>query len=131
MTDFRSKNTHSNYYACILISYVSSRAVSARYLVSLFFILLQAAQQRFGAHCFLTDHHLTGWQDIGAGVRARFTGRRTDTSLADTESDLAIAADGIHSVARQTRHPHKGAPDSIVSRQILTVMAEHDSNQRW
>jgi 2-polyprenyl-6-methoxyphenol hydroxylase-like FAD-dependent oxidoreductase len=64
-------------------------------------------------------------------VRARFTDRRTDTSLADAEGDLVIAADGIHSVARQTRYPHEGPPNSIVSYQIFTVMAEHDSNQRW
>jgi 2-polyprenyl-6-methoxyphenol hydroxylase-like FAD-dependent oxidoreductase len=73
-------------------------------------ILLQAARQRLGADRVLTGHHLTGWQDSGSGVRARFIDKRTNTTLPDAEGDLLIGADGIHSIVRQTLYPNEGAP---------------------
>jgi 2-polyprenyl-6-methoxyphenol hydroxylase-like FAD-dependent oxidoreductase len=73
-------------------------------------ILLQAVRQRLGADRVLTGHHLTGWQDTGSGVRARFIDKRTNTMLPDAEGDLLIGADGIHSVVRQTLYPNEGPP---------------------
>jgi 2-polyprenyl-6-methoxyphenol hydroxylase-like FAD-dependent oxidoreductase len=73
-------------------------------------ILLEAARERLGAGRILTGHHLAGWDDTGTGVRARFVDRRTNVRLPDADGDLLIAADGIHSVARQILYPNEGAP---------------------
>ena len=73
-------------------------------------ILLQAARARLGPDRILTGHHLTGWEDTGTGVRARFIDRRTNVRLPDAEGDLLIGADGIHSVVRQTLYPDEGPP---------------------
>jgi 2-polyprenyl-6-methoxyphenol hydroxylase-like FAD-dependent oxidoreductase len=73
-------------------------------------ILLEAARERLGAGRILTGHHLAGWDDTGTGVRARFVDRRTTVRLPDADGDLLIAADGIHSVARQILYPNEGAP---------------------
>jgi 2-polyprenyl-6-methoxyphenol hydroxylase-like FAD-dependent oxidoreductase len=73
-------------------------------------ILLEAARNRLGAHRILTGHHLNGWEDTGTGVRARFVDKRTGARLPDVEGSLLIAADGIHSAARQTFYPNEGPP---------------------
>jgi 2-polyprenyl-6-methoxyphenol hydroxylase-like FAD-dependent oxidoreductase len=73
-------------------------------------ILLEAARARLGTHRIVTGHHLAAWEDTGTGVRAHFIDRRTNTRLADAEGDLLIAADGIHSVVRQTLYPNEGLP---------------------
>lgn len=73
-------------------------------------ILLQAARQRLGPHNVLTGHHLTAWEDTGDHVRAHFIDKRTNSSLPHATGDLLIAADGIHSVARQTLYPNEGPP---------------------
>jgi 2-polyprenyl-6-methoxyphenol hydroxylase-like FAD-dependent oxidoreductase len=73
-------------------------------------ILLEAVRERLGADHILTGHHLAGWEETGTGIRARFTDRRTGVPLPDAEGDLLLAADGIHSVARQTLYPNEGPP---------------------
>jgi 2-polyprenyl-6-methoxyphenol hydroxylase-like FAD-dependent oxidoreductase len=73
-------------------------------------ILLEAARERLGADHILTGHHLAGWEETGTGIRARFTDRRTNFRLPDAEGDLLLAADGIHSVVRQTLYPNEGPP---------------------
>jgi 2-polyprenyl-6-methoxyphenol hydroxylase-like FAD-dependent oxidoreductase len=73
-------------------------------------MLLEAVRNRLGPHRILTGHHLSGWEETQTGVRARFIDKRTNTRLPDAEGDLLIAADGIHSVARQTLYPNEGPP---------------------
>jgi 2-polyprenyl-6-methoxyphenol hydroxylase-like FAD-dependent oxidoreductase len=73
-------------------------------------ILLEAVRERLGEDRVLTGHHLTGWEDTGTGIRARFIDRGSNSRLADAEGDLLIAADGIHSVVRQTLYPGEGPP---------------------
>ncbi len=73
-------------------------------------ILLQAARARLGPDRILTGHHLVGWEDFGAGVRARFIDRGTNIRLPDAEGDLLIGADGIHSVVRRMLYPDEGPP---------------------
>jgi 2-polyprenyl-6-methoxyphenol hydroxylase-like FAD-dependent oxidoreductase len=73
-------------------------------------ILLQAARARLGPDRILTGHHLVGWEDFGAGVRARFIDRGTNIRLPDAEDDLLIGADGIHSVVRRMLYPDEGPP---------------------
>ena len=73
-------------------------------------ILLQAARDRLGPDRILTGHHLLGWEHTGAGVRARFVDKETGSRLPDADGDLLIAADGIHSVVRQTLYPNEGPP---------------------
>ena len=73
-------------------------------------ILLRAARERLGAERVLTGHRLTGWSESGRAVHARFTDSVTGDELPDAEGDLLIAADGIHSIVRQTLYPNEGAP---------------------
>ena len=56
-------------------------------------IFLRACQ-RAGVE-LLTDQHVTGYENAGAGARVRLAGGRVD------EAALVIAADGLHSTARQ------------------------------
>jgi len=77
---------------------------------ALHLILLDAVRSRLGPDHVHTGHHLAGWQDTGSFVRAHFIDRQTNTSLPDAEGDLLIAADGIHSVVRQTLYPAEGPP---------------------
>lgn len=73
-------------------------------------ILLRAAQERLGAGCIHTGHHLAGWQDTGTGVQARFADRRSGELRASVAGSLLVAADGIHSTARAALFPQEGAP---------------------
>jgi 5-methylphenazine-1-carboxylate 1-monooxygenase len=73
-------------------------------------ILLDAVRDRLGPRRILTGHHLSGWEETAAGVRARFIDKRTNARLQDAEGELLIAADGIHSVVRQTLYPNEGPP---------------------
>jgi 2-polyprenyl-6-methoxyphenol hydroxylase-like FAD-dependent oxidoreductase len=73
-------------------------------------ILLEAARERLGAQRILTGHHLAGWEETGAGVRAHFVDRRTNLRLLDAEGELLIGADGIHSVVRRMLYPNEGGP---------------------
>lgn len=102
-------------------------------------ILLEAVRARLGADCIQTGHHLTGWEGASAGITARFIDKATNAKLQDTQGDLLIAADGIHSAVRQTLYPNEGRPiwngailwrGTTTARPFLTgrstVMAGHE-----
>ena len=73
-------------------------------------ILLAAARERLGADRIVTGHHLAGWATTGRGVRARFVNRRSGAGVGETEGELLIGADGIHSAVRGTLYPDEGPP---------------------
>lgn len=73
-------------------------------------ILLDAVRQRLGAGCMRTGHHLSGWTETAAGVRAHFIDRRTGQPAGSADGSLLIAADGIHSAIRARLYPGEGPP---------------------
>jgi 5-methylphenazine-1-carboxylate 1-monooxygenase len=73
-------------------------------------ILLDAAIERLGRDNILTSHHLTGWSETAAGVRADFIDKASGQSAGQHEGRLLIAADGIHSAIRQKLYPQEGPP---------------------
>jgi 5-methylphenazine-1-carboxylate 1-monooxygenase len=73
-------------------------------------ILLDAAIERLGAENILTGHHLSDWTETANGIRARFVDKTTGQPAGDYEGSVLIAADGIHSAAREKLYPNEGAP---------------------
>ena len=72
-------------------------------------ILLEATIARLGADRVHTAHQLLRFQQTDQRVTAHFRDRRTGIEVA-IESAALIAADGIHSAARQQLHPEQGPP---------------------
>ncbi len=72
-------------------------------------ILYEAALATLGADRVHTGHHLTSFSTTDDAATARFTNRRTGAEHTVTGAAL-IAADGIHSAARQQLHPDQGPP---------------------
>src|SRR4051794_18184584 len=64
-------------------------------------ILLDAAIDRLGEDNILTSHHLSGWSETSGGIRAEFIDRSSGEPAGSYDGALLIAADGIHSAARQ------------------------------
>jgi 5-methylphenazine-1-carboxylate 1-monooxygenase len=73
-------------------------------------ILLDAAIERLGAASILTSHHLSGWSETSAGVRAEFIDKATGRPAGSHDGALLIAADGIHSAIREKLYPQEGPP---------------------
>src|SRR6516225_9315436 len=73
-------------------------------------ILLDAAIERLGRENILTSHHLTGWSETEAGVRAEFIDRATGKAAGSHDGALLIACDGIHSAVREKLYPKEGPP---------------------
>ena len=73
-------------------------------------ILLETAIERLGAENILTSHHLSGWTETSGGVRAHFIDKVTGRPAGDHEGAVLIAADGIHSAAREKLYPNEGPP---------------------
>ena len=73
-------------------------------------ILLDTAIERLGANNVLTSHHITGWTETEAGIRADSIDRATGKPVGSHDGTLLIAADGIHSAIRQKLYPQEGAP---------------------
>ena len=73
-------------------------------------LLLETVLQRLGADAVKTGHHLADWDCSDEAVTARFIDRRTGAKRADFDGTLLVAADGIHSAARQKLYPDEGAP---------------------
>ena len=73
-------------------------------------VLLTAAIERIGRDRLHTGHHLGSVAERGDGVEAAFVNRRTGASAGTVQGRFLVAADGIHSVARQHFYPNEGAP---------------------
>ncbi|NQW10631.1 MAG: flavin-dependent oxidoreductase [Alphaproteobacteria bacterium] len=73
-------------------------------------ILYGAVEARLGPGAIVTGHHLAGWEETPGGVRATFTGKRSEGNGTSVEGSLLVAADGIHSAARATLTPDEGPP---------------------
>lgn len=73
-------------------------------------LLLKAVKDQLGEEAVLTGHHLTSFENEGAGVAAHFENKKTGESLGTYRADIMIAADGIHSVVRKFFYPNEGLP---------------------
>ncbi len=72
-------------------------------------ILLRAAQEMLGSDRIHFGHRIAGFGQDGKVVKARFAGR-DGAIVRETESDILIGADGIHSAVRAHFHPNEGPP---------------------
>ncbi|WP_406287678.1 FAD-dependent monooxygenase [Embleya sp. NBC_00896] len=70
--------------------------------------LLRAVYQRLGRVAVRTGSRLTGFDQDGGGVRARFVD--ADGRVWDESADVLIGADGINSATRATLLPDEGVP---------------------
>ena len=68
-------------------------------------ILANAAMQRLGADCIVTDRHCVGVDQDDAGVTARFVETSSGREAAPARARVAVACDGIHSAVRKQFHP--------------------------
>src|SRR4051794_10558651 len=73
-------------------------------------ILLDTAVDRLGEENILTSHHLCGWSEATDGIRADFVDKATGRSAGSYQGELLVAADGIHSAAREKLYPQEGPP---------------------
>ncbi|HZR74155.1 flavin-dependent oxidoreductase [Bradyrhizobium sp.] len=73
-------------------------------------LLVETAIERLGAENILTSHHLSGWREAAGGIRASFIDRATGKPAGEYEGAVLIAADGIHSAAREKLYPNEGPP---------------------
>ena len=62
--------------------------------------LLEAAQACLGDERIVSDHELTGFDQLGDQVTAHFRQRSTGETLESVTGHVLIAADGMHSVVR-------------------------------
>jgi len=72
-------------------------------------LLLEAVRQRIGGENFRGGLRLTGFEQRGDRVCARFRDSATGAELQD-EADVLIGADGIHSAVRRQLYPAEGEP---------------------
>jgi 2-polyprenyl-6-methoxyphenol hydroxylase-like FAD-dependent oxidoreductase len=73
-------------------------------------ILLDAVHERLGADSVVTGHRLSAVKADSSGVMATFEMAAPSRATVDVRADLAVAADGIHSVARRQCYPDEGIP---------------------
>ena len=73
-------------------------------------ILLDAFDSRIGAGRLHTGWHLAAFEQDSTGITAHFIDKDTGQSRGSQRADLLIAADGIHSVARQHFYPNEAPP---------------------
>lgn len=73
-------------------------------------VLHEAVLKRLGPEAMKTGLSLAGFMDDEGGVTAHFTDSRTGGPGLTVRGDVLIAADGIHSVARQRFYPNEGPP---------------------
>ena len=71
-------------------------------------ILLAAINERLGAQAVATGHRLTGFEERGAKVIARFADPAGKLA-GEAEGDILIGADGIHSTVRRHFYPGEKA----------------------
>lgn len=72
-------------------------------------VLHQAVLERIGGAKVHPGHQLTGFEDAGGRVTARFERREGHDAVTAT-ADLLIGADGIHSAVRERFYPDQGPP---------------------
>lgn len=71
-------------------------------------LLYETVQARLGPAAVYTGYTLTAWQEERAGIRVQLQTR--DGATEEIYGSCLIAADGIHSAARQHLYPDEGAP---------------------
>jgi len=71
-------------------------------------VLLGAVSERLGSRALVTGHHLTGLEQRGDKVVARFTDPAGQPA-GEAQGDLLIGADGIHSAVRRHFYPGEAA----------------------
>jgi len=72
-------------------------------------ILFEAAKAMLGAARIRFGHRIAGFEQRGQKVFARFVDR-DGRAVEETESDILVGADGIHSAVRAQFYPHEGPP---------------------
>ena len=72
-------------------------------------ILFETAKQILGAERIKFGRRITGFEQKGAKVAARFADR-SGTEVETVEADLLVGADGIHSAVRAHFYPGEGPP---------------------
>ncbi len=73
-------------------------------------LLHAEAVRRLGADRIVHGHHLSGLESDGARPILHFTERASGTHRVSVPCDVAIGADGIHSVMRSHFYPEEGPP---------------------
>ncbi len=73
--------------------------------------IYEAVLATLGPDAVRTGHRLAGFIQDEGGVTAHFTDARFGTSSQTVRGDVLVAADGIHSVARQYFYPKEGPPN--------------------
>ncbi len=71
-------------------------------------LLYDAVVERLGPGCVRTGHRVSDFRNEGSGICA--TLQRRDGSTLETEGDVLIAADGLHSAIRAQMYPEEGEP---------------------
>lgn len=72
-------------------------------------ILFDAAKAMLGGAKIKFDRRITGFQQTGATVTARFADR-AGTVVDTVDADILVGADGIHSAVRAHFYPNEGPP---------------------
>ena len=73
-------------------------------------LLLEECNARIGVHRLHTGWHLASFEQDAGGVTARFLDKETGAPREEQRADVLVAADGIHSVARQRFYPNEAQP---------------------
>ena len=73
-------------------------------------LLYDAVNERLGPNAVQTGQRLAGFLQDEGGVTVHLTSGSDGLSSRTVRGDLLVAADGIHSAARQTFYPNEGVP---------------------
>ena len=73
-------------------------------------LLLEEYEARIGSPRLHAGWHLASFEQDAGGVTARFLDKETGAPREEQHADVLVAADGIHSVARQRFYPNEAKP---------------------